>query len=176
MCCCIALELPTILIHMAAAAVVIAVHVKAWHCQAALAVTQLLFCIGSVYLKSSLLSLSTLGAREFHPIVYAFVREAVAGPVMCMIAYAQSGVLSSSRRLAMSEAGPAWHPCLQAIKFARSTRHISLDMDLHRRKVGRLSPVCVDRAVSSGRCTFGRQLSRPSCQGVSCWHHLGTAP
>ena len=73
------------------AAAVIAVHVKAWHCQVALAVTQLLFCIGSVYLKSSLLSLGALGAREFHPIVYAFIREAVAGPVMCVIAYAQSG-------------------------------------------------------------------------------------
>ena len=57
----------------------VTVQVKAWHCQVALAVTQLLFCIGSVYLKSSLLSLGVSGAREFHPIVYAFIREAVAG-------------------------------------------------------------------------------------------------
>lgn len=32
---------------------------KAWHCQAALALTQTAFCVGSVYLKSSL--------RQVHP-------------------------------------------------------------------------------------------------------------
>ena len=102
---CIAL----LILMAAAAAVVVAVHVKAWHCQAALAVIQLLFCIGSVYLKSSLLSLSTLGAREFHPIVYAFIREAVAGPIMCLIAYAQSGEPGLSRGLVQVECKrPVW--------------------------------------------------------------------
>ena len=65
--------------------------VVAWHCQAALAVIQALFCIGSVYLKSCLLALDVAEARQFHPIIYALAREAVAGPIMCAIAYAQSG-------------------------------------------------------------------------------------
>lgn len=59
--------------------------VKHWKCQLALAATQTAFCIGSVYLKSSIRTASA--SRQFHPIIYAFAREAVAGPIMCSIAW-----------------------------------------------------------------------------------------
>ena len=83
--------------------------VVAWHCQVALAIIQALFCIGSVYLKSALISLDVAEARKFHPIIYAFVREAVAGPVMCAIAYGQSGELC------------AWQPRLVQYRADNST-------------------------------------------------------
>ena len=98
------------------------VPVKPWHCQAALALTQTAFCVGSVYLKSSLrqvsssaglflrvlhgqhntgrrqrrshflgidldalacLQVASANGHAFHPIIYAFLREATAGFIMC---------------------------------------------------------------------------------------------
>ncbi len=65
--------------------------VKSWHCQTALALTQFAFCLGSVYLKRSLRNVNLNQTARFHPIIYAFLREAVAGPIMCSIAYWQTG-------------------------------------------------------------------------------------
>lgn len=67
-------------------------HVKPWHCQLALALTQTAFCIGSVYLKSCLRKVDSANGHVFHPIIYAFLREATAGPIMCAIAWFASGV------------------------------------------------------------------------------------
>lgn len=64
--------------------------VKPWHCQAALAATQFAFCVGSVYLKSSLRLIDHAADAQFHPIIYAFLREVVAGPIMCLIAFMQT--------------------------------------------------------------------------------------
>ena len=68
---------------------------KAWHCQAALAVTQFAFCLGSVYLKRSLRNINLDQSARFHPIIYAFLREAVAGPIMCLIAFLQTSKFPS---------------------------------------------------------------------------------
>lgn len=65
--------------------------VKPWQCQAALAVTQTAFCVGSVYLKSSLRQVDSSDGHVFHPIIYAFLREATAGPIMCAMAWFTSG-------------------------------------------------------------------------------------
>jgi len=52
--------------------------VQVWHCQLAVALVQTAFVIGSVYLKSSFKSITGL---HFHPVIFAFCREAVAGCV-----------------------------------------------------------------------------------------------
>lgn len=67
--------------------------VKPWHCQLVLALIQAAFCGGSVYLKSSLRNISALSPDAFHPIIYALAREAIAGPIMCAIAFAQTPIL-----------------------------------------------------------------------------------
>ena len=64
---------------------------KPWQCQLALAVTQTAFCVGSVYLKSSLRQVDSSDGHVFHPIIYAFLREATAGPIMCAMAWFSSG-------------------------------------------------------------------------------------
>ena len=64
---------------------------KPWQCQLALAITQTAFCIGSVYLKSSLRKVDSSDGHVFHPIIYAFLREATAGPIMCAMAWFTSG-------------------------------------------------------------------------------------
>ena len=69
--------------------------VKPWQCQAALAVTQTAFCVGSVYLKSSLRQVDSSDGHVFHPIIYAFLREATAGPIMCAMAWFTSGAAPS---------------------------------------------------------------------------------
>lgn len=46
------------------------------------------FVVGSVYLKSSFRLVQGL---HFHPVIFAFVREAIAGPVLFCIAYATTG-------------------------------------------------------------------------------------
>ena len=53
-----------------------------WQPQVAMAVTQALFVIGSVYLKGSMQNVDSLHGEEFHPIVYAFLREISAGPLL----------------------------------------------------------------------------------------------
>jgi hypothetical protein len=66
-------------------------NVRPWHCQVALALTQTAFCIGSVYLKSSLRKVDSANGHVFHPIIYAFLREATAGPIMCALAWFSTG-------------------------------------------------------------------------------------
>lgn len=61
---------------------------KALQCQLAVAAVQTSFVIGSVYLKSSFRLVQGL---HFHPVIFAFAREAIAGPVLCAIAYATTG-------------------------------------------------------------------------------------
>ena len=68
---------------------------KPWQCQVALAITQTAFCIGSVYLKSSLRKVDSSDGHVFHPIIYAFLREATAGPIMCAMAWFSSGMALS---------------------------------------------------------------------------------
>lgn len=81
--------------------------IKPWHCQAALATTQTLFVVGSVwakmrhgrtnhppsqvYLKRCLQVVDATKAGAFHPIIYAFLREAVAGPILWLLSYAITG-------------------------------------------------------------------------------------
>jgi drug/metabolite transporter (DMT)-like permease len=72
------------------------------------ALTQLAFVIGSVYLKSNLKYVDEESGETFHPIVYAFIREAVAGPILYLLAWLHTGALlrqpgRAGRRLA---AGP----------------------------------------------------------------------
>ncbi|KAK9845426.1 hypothetical protein WJX81_006144 [Elliptochloris bilobata] len=71
--------------------------VKPWHCQVALAGTQLAFCVGSVYLKNNLRSLDH--GQVFHPIIYALAREAIAAPIMCGIAYSSTRQLPARKDL-----------------------------------------------------------------------------
>lgn len=61
--------------------------VKAWQCQLALALIQVSSCCGSVYLKRALRAVDGSRGQHFHPIVYAFIREAVAAPIMCSMAW-----------------------------------------------------------------------------------------
>lgn len=65
--------------------------VKPWHCQAALATAQTLFVIGSVYLKRCLQLVDASKDQTFHPIIYAFLREAIAGPILWALAIATTG-------------------------------------------------------------------------------------
>ncbi|KAL3162391.1 hypothetical protein ABBQ32_010066 [Trebouxia sp. C0010 RCD-2024] len=67
--------------------------VPAWKCQLALAITQVAFCCGSVYLKRALRAVDETRGHHFHPIIYAFVREAIAGPIMCGLAWGFSRTL-----------------------------------------------------------------------------------
>ena len=43
------------------------------------------------YLKSSLRQVDSSDGHVFHPIIYAFLREATAGPIMCAMAWFTSG-------------------------------------------------------------------------------------
>ena len=79
---------------------------KPWQCQAALAVTQTAFCVGSVYLKSCLRKVDSSDGHVFHPIIYAFLREATAGPIMCAMAWFTSGAAPS--RLFQSNPATRW--------------------------------------------------------------------
>ena len=62
---------------------------KTLQCQLAVAAVQTSFVIGSVYLKSSFRLVQGL---HFHPVIFAFVREAIAGPVLCLIAFVATGM------------------------------------------------------------------------------------
>lgn len=55
---------------------------KLWTCQLAVALTQAAFVVGSVYLKGSLEFVDESKGESFHPIVYAFAREASAAPIL----------------------------------------------------------------------------------------------
>lgn len=58
---------------------------QALQCQLVVAAVQVSFVIGSVYLKASFKRVQGL---HFHPTIFAFTREAIAGPILCTIAYA----------------------------------------------------------------------------------------
>ncbi len=47
--------------------------------------------MGSVYLKSSLQYVDEVAGEAFHPIVYAFGREAIAGPILYALAWSYAG-------------------------------------------------------------------------------------
>ena len=102
---------------MVAAGVLPLAPVKAWHCQLALALTQTAFCVGSVYLKSCLRKVDSANGQVFHPIIYAFLREVTAGPIMCAMAWFSTGgsfqkshsILSPTRLLATIS---TWSPVL----------------------------------------------------------------
>lgn len=66
-----------------------------------MAVTQALFVIGSVYLKGSMQNVDSLHGEEFHPIVYAFLREISAGPLLFLGAWWFVG-----------ECGVVWRRCV----------------------------------------------------------------
>ena len=57
----------------------------------ALVVTQLIFGGGSVVGK--------LGVAKFNPILFAFIREGCAGPILCCIAYAKDRILPKAEHL-----------------------------------------------------------------------------
>ncbi|CAD7703401.1 unnamed protein product [Ostreobium quekettii] len=60
-----------------------------WLCRMALATVQISFALGAVYFK---LVVEHEDARHrLNPVLFAFVREAVAGSVMCLLAYATTG-------------------------------------------------------------------------------------
>ncbi|GAB4820872.1 hypothetical protein N2152v2_007918 [Parachlorella kessleri] len=78
--------------------------VAPWKPQLAMAVTQALFVIGSVYLKGRMLRVDVAHGEEFHPIVYAFIREVVAGPMLLLVAWFYVG-LSWPRRADLPKIG-----------------------------------------------------------------------
>ena len=73
--------------------------VAAWKPQLGLTATQVAFVVGSVYLKGRIQSVDTEAGEEFHPIVYAFLREVVAGPLLMLVAWASVGEREWSRPL-----------------------------------------------------------------------------
>lgn len=56
-----------------------------------MAATQAMFVVGSVYLKGSMQRVDSESGETFHPIVYAFFREIVAGPLLFLAAWAYVG-------------------------------------------------------------------------------------
>jgi hypothetical protein len=80
--------------------------VAPWKCQLAMALTQAMFVIGSVYLKSRMLHVDRSKGEEFHPIVYAFIREVVAGPLLLLIAWFYVGEVPSVGCAASRLGGP----------------------------------------------------------------------
>ena len=67
------------------------VGMKTWLCQLAVALTQAAVVVGSVYLKGSLRHVDESKGEVFHPIVYAFAREASAAPILFGISVMTSG-------------------------------------------------------------------------------------
>ena len=70
-----------------------------WHCQVALATTQTLFVIGSVYLKRCLQLIDHSKGQAFHPLIYALSREALAGPILWALAIANRGARRGGSRV-----------------------------------------------------------------------------
>ena len=64
----------------------------------AVASTQAAFVVGSVYLKGSLQLVDTARGERFHPVVYAFGREATAGPILFFLAWSVTGVALPARQ------------------------------------------------------------------------------
>ncbi len=77
--------------------------------QITLACIQCVFVVGSVYLKSSVRLLDETKGEDFSPIVFAFVREASAGPLLFMAAVASRGELPLQKALHCGDGHHAWH-------------------------------------------------------------------
>lgn len=60
--------------------------VPAWACHLALALVQVSFVMGAVYLKRGLSQLSAAEAAYFHPLMFVFFRTGTAGPVLLGVA------------------------------------------------------------------------------------------
>lgn len=72
--------------------------VAVWKCQAATAATQASFVVGSVLLKSALRYVDEDRGEAFSPIVYALAREACAGPILLLLAWAMAGAWQAAGR------------------------------------------------------------------------------
>lgn len=75
-----------------------AVGPKLWLCQLAVALTQAAMVVGSVYLKGSLELVDESKKEVFHPIVFAFAREASAAPILYGLSVAYGGYSVPHRR------------------------------------------------------------------------------
>jgi len=75
-----------------------AVGPKLWLCQLAVALTQAGMVVGSVYLKGSLEWVDESKKEVFHPIVFAFAREASAAPILYALSVAYGGYSVPHRR------------------------------------------------------------------------------
>lgn len=64
-----------------------------WLPQISVMTIQVLFVVGSVYLKSQTRYINSAKGEVFNPIVYAFGREALSGPILWAAAYFYSGML-----------------------------------------------------------------------------------
>lgn len=62
-----------------------------------MALTQSAFVLGSVYLKSSLAHVDSSKGEEFSPVVFAFGREVIAGPLLYAIAWISTRVAAPAR-------------------------------------------------------------------------------
>jgi hypothetical protein len=60
-----------------------------WTAQLSVAIIQVLFVVGSVYLKVGTKHMRR--GEVFNPIVYALAREAIAGPILLLLAYVYTG-------------------------------------------------------------------------------------
>lgn len=63
-----------------------------------MAFTQAAFVVGSVFLKGSLQLVDAAEGERFHPVVFAFAREASAGPILFAIAWTATGVAAPARQ------------------------------------------------------------------------------
>ncbi|GMH40336.1 hypothetical protein BSKO_08240 [Bryopsis sp. KO-2023] len=61
-----------------------------WTCQVLLGLTQIAFALGAVYYKYMVDT--GKGTQDHNPVVFAFVREIVAGSIMCCLAYLSTGM------------------------------------------------------------------------------------
>lgn len=64
---------------------------RLWLCRLAVALTQTAFVVGSIYLKGSLQLVDGSRGETFNPLVYAFLREISAGPLLYGIAFWMTG-------------------------------------------------------------------------------------
>lgn len=89
-----------------------------WHCQVALAFTQVSFALGAVYYKFCLMRDENGNETALNPIVFAFARELVAGSILCVIAFM---------------AGALLHISIMLDQSLLQSQHCTLSIFLHRR-------------------------------------------
>ncbi|KDD72087.1 hypothetical protein H632_c3887p0, partial [Helicosporidium sp. ATCC 50920] len=70
----------------------------AWVFQCALAIAQASFVVGSVFLKASMSGVDESTGEVFHPIVFAFFREAGAAPLLLSLSWWLTRVAHPARR------------------------------------------------------------------------------